>query len=103
MTPSVALRRGCPYPPFVSANRRRRPVIYDVARLAGVSHQTVSRVINGSDRVRPETRDRVVAAMQQLDYRPNSMANWHSHERQLIPACCHLRLPTDSSGQLRHW
>ena len=48
--------------------------MYDVARLAGVSHQTVSRVINGSRHVRPETRDRVVAAMQQLDYRPNSVA-----------------------------
>jgi len=70
----MALLRRCSYPLHVSANRRRRPVIYDVARLAGVSHQTVSRVINGSERVRPETRDRVVAAMQQLDYRPNSVA-----------------------------
>jgi DNA-binding LacI/PurR family transcriptional regulator len=48
--------------------------MYDVARLAGVSHQTVSRVINGSDRVRPETREKVLAAMRQLDYRPNSVA-----------------------------
>jgi DNA-binding LacI/PurR family transcriptional regulator len=48
--------------------------MYDVARLAGVSHQTVSRVINGSKHVRPETRDRVLAAMEKLDYRPNSVA-----------------------------
>jgi DNA-binding LacI/PurR family transcriptional regulator len=48
--------------------------MYDVARLAGVSHQTVSRVINGSEQVRPETRDRVLAAMEKLDYRPNSVA-----------------------------
>jgi DNA-binding LacI/PurR family transcriptional regulator len=46
----------------------------DVGRLAGVSHQTVSRVINGSPNVRPETRDRVLAAMRELDYRPNSVA-----------------------------
>jgi DNA-binding LacI/PurR family transcriptional regulator len=46
----------------------------DVARLAGVSHQTVSRVINGSDHVREETRERVMVAMRQLDYRPNSVA-----------------------------
>ncbi|HET8535676.1 MAG TPA: LacI family DNA-binding transcriptional regulator [Solirubrobacteraceae bacterium] len=53
---------------------RRRPVMADVAALAGVSHQTVSRVINGSDHVRPETRQRVLAAMDQLDYRPNPAA-----------------------------
>jgi DNA-binding LacI/PurR family transcriptional regulator len=54
--------------------RRRQPAMADVARLAGVSHQTVSRVINGSDRVAPETRDRVREAMRLLDYRPNSVA-----------------------------
>jgi DNA-binding LacI/PurR family transcriptional regulator len=46
----------------------------DVARLAGVSHQTVSRVLNGSPQVRPETRERVMAAMRKLDYRPNAVA-----------------------------
>jgi DNA-binding LacI/PurR family transcriptional regulator len=46
----------------------------DVALLAGVSHQTVSRVINDSDHVRPATRERVLNAMAQLDYRPNSVA-----------------------------
>ena len=48
--------------------------MYDVARLAGVSHQTVSRGLNGADHVRPQTRERVLAAMAQLDYRPNSVA-----------------------------
>lgn len=46
----------------------------DVGKLAGVSHQTVSRVINGSAAVRPETRERVLAAMGELGYRPNSVA-----------------------------
>ncbi|WEG09448.1 LacI family DNA-binding transcriptional regulator [Microbacterium horticulturae] len=53
---------------------RREPSINDVAKVAGVSAQTVSRVANGKDVVRPATRDRVVAAMQQLGYRPNSAA-----------------------------
>jgi DNA-binding LacI/PurR family transcriptional regulator len=46
----------------------------DVALAADVSHQTVSRVINGSDSVRPETRERVLRAMRELNYRPNSLA-----------------------------
>lgn len=57
-----------------SMRGRRAPVMSDVGRLAGVSHQTVSRVINGSLHVRPETRDRVLWAMRELDYRPNSVA-----------------------------
>ncbi len=54
--------------------RLRAPVMSDVGRLAGVSHQTVSRVINGSPHVRPETRARVRAAMEELGYRPNPVA-----------------------------
>lgn len=51
-----------------------RPTIRDVARLAGVSHQTVSRVINHSTDVTPETRERVDAAIMELDYRPSAIA-----------------------------
>ncbi|HKE67179.1 MAG TPA: LacI family DNA-binding transcriptional regulator [Micromonosporaceae bacterium] len=51
-----------------------RAVMHDVARLAGVSHQTVSRVINGHPNVRESTRVRVLRAMRQLDYRPNALA-----------------------------
>jgi DNA-binding LacI/PurR family transcriptional regulator len=54
--------------------RRRTAVMADVAKLAGVSHQTVSRVINDSAHVRPQTRRRVLAAMRELDYRPNPAA-----------------------------
>ncbi|GAA2110992.1 LacI family DNA-binding transcriptional regulator [Microlunatus panaciterrae] len=46
----------------------------DVARLAGVSHQTVSRVLNNHPNVRPETRDRVRAAIAEMGYRRNSAA-----------------------------
>jgi DNA-binding LacI/PurR family transcriptional regulator len=54
--------------------RGHRSVMHDVARLAGVSHQTVSRVLNGHPHVSPTTRERVVAAMHELDYRPNAFA-----------------------------
>jgi DNA-binding LacI/PurR family transcriptional regulator len=52
----------------LTRRRPRAPVMSDVGRLAGVSHQTVSRVINGSPHVRPETRNRVVAAMEELGH-----------------------------------
>lgn len=48
--------------------------MHDVAALAGVSHQTVSRVLNDHPRVRPETRQRVLDAIAQLGYRRNSAA-----------------------------
>jgi DNA-binding LacI/PurR family transcriptional regulator len=48
--------------------------MWDVAQLAGVSHQTVSRVLHDSPSVRPATREKVLAAMKELDYRPNSSA-----------------------------
>ncbi|MEO5876104.1 MAG: LacI family DNA-binding transcriptional regulator, partial [Streptosporangiaceae bacterium] len=46
----------------------------DVAAMAGVSAMTVSRVLNTPQKVRPQTRARVLAAVQALDYRPNSAA-----------------------------
>ncbi|GAA3223470.1 LacI family DNA-binding transcriptional regulator [Pseudonocardia petroleophila] len=46
----------------------------DVARLAGVSHQTVSRVVNGHPHIRPATRSRVEDAIAALGYRPNGVA-----------------------------
>ncbi|GAB3600616.1 LacI family DNA-binding transcriptional regulator [Microbacterium tumbae] len=54
--------------------RARVPSIRDVARLAGVSHQTVSRVLNEHPSIRPETKKRVQDAIAVLDYRPNLAA-----------------------------
>ena len=48
--------------------------VREVARLAGVSTQTVSRVLNNSANLREDTRQRVLEAMVQLDYRPNNAA-----------------------------
>lgn len=48
--------------------------MYDVAARAGVSHQTVSRVLNGFAGIRPGTRAKVLAAIADLNYRPNRAA-----------------------------
>lgn len=48
--------------------------IYDVAREAGVSMATVSRVVNGNPNVKPATRKKVMEAIEQLGYRPNAVA-----------------------------
>jgi DNA-binding LacI/PurR family transcriptional regulator len=50
------------------------PTVLDVGRVAGVSRQTVSNVLNSPDVVKPETRARVEAAIAQLGYRPHASA-----------------------------
>lgn len=57
----------------------------DVARIAGVSHQTVSRVLNDYPGIRPETRQRVLDAITQLGYRRNVAARMlASHRSGLV-------------------
>ena len=60
--------------PKTPGARRRTAVMADVAKLAAVSLQTVSRVLHDSPQVRRETRERVLAAIRRLGYRPNSVA-----------------------------
>jgi len=66
---------------------RSRVTLRDVAALAGVSHQTVSRVINGAERVNPETRTRVEQAIQQLGYRRNEVARSMARGSTHLLAC----------------
>lgn len=69
---------------------RRSLTIAEVARDAGVSSQTVSRVINNRPDVAPETRQRVQQVMNRLGYRPSaiarSLASKHTHTLGLITA-----------------
>lgn len=51
-----------------------QPTVSDVADIAGVSRQTVSNVLNSPQLVRPETRERVQAAISELGYRPHASA-----------------------------
>ena len=50
------------------------PTVDDVAELAGVSRQTVSNVLNSPEIVKEATRDRVLAAVTELGYRPHASA-----------------------------
>jgi LacI family transcriptional regulator len=56
----------------------------DVARLAGVSHQTVSRVLNNHPSVSEATRQRVMRAVEQLGYRPNALARALASRRSRV-------------------
>jgi len=58
----------------IAASAPRAANIRQVASLAGVSHMTVSRVLNDHPRIAPATRERVLEAMRQLSYRPSSAA-----------------------------
>lgn len=62
--------RGQPSP-----TRPGRPTLRDVAVLANVSFKTVSRVVNNEPRVRPETAERVLAAIRELRFTPNYNAS----------------------------
>ena len=57
-----------------SAGGSRKPSIYDVADRAGVSHMTVSRVLNGHPNIRASTRDKVMTAIDEMHYTRSSIA-----------------------------
>jgi DNA-binding LacI/PurR family transcriptional regulator len=67
------------------SKEQRKPVIADVAKLAGVSVPTVSRVLTGNIPVSEERRQRVLAAIEELQFRPSSLArSLRSGERKMI-------------------
>jgi DNA-binding LacI/PurR family transcriptional regulator len=72
-----------------------RPTLNSVAEAAAVSRQTVSNVINSPEVVSPETRERVLAAIAQLGYRPNTAARQMRTTRSQIIGVC---MPPSGNG-----
>ncbi len=62
-------------------HKRPRPTLRDVAHEAGVSYQTVSRVLNESPNVSSDTRTRVLRVMREMNYRPNRAARTLATQR----------------------
>ncbi|WP_417451560.1 LacI family DNA-binding transcriptional regulator [Kordiimonas sp.] len=65
-------------------DQNKKPTISDVARLAGTSKRTVSRVLNGSALVNEETREKVQAVIQELHYEPNRYARGLAAKRSYL-------------------
>src|ERR1700753_2276404 len=69
-------------------NRKKKSTIHDVAREAGVSYQTVARVLNRNSNVAEETRRRVLQTIEELDFVPSKIAQMltthRSHTLELI-------------------
>ena len=58
--------------------------IYDISKKAGVSIATVSRVLNGSDKVRPSTKKKVMDIIEKYDYTPNAFARGMGLDRKSV-------------------
>lgn len=78
-----------------SGKRGKRITIHDVARHAGVSHMTVSRVINGDGRVRERKRLTVAASIEALGYSPSPEAQILANGRGFLIGLCYAK-PTDA-------
>src|SRR5271170_4202210 len=74
-----------------------QPTIYDVAQRAGVSIATVSRALNSLSSVRPATRDKVLAAMRELDFVPNSVARGLSSGKHWILGLVFMQTALDNN------
>lgn len=72
-----------------------QPTIYDVARHAGLSIASVSRVLNGTDNPRPETRERVLRAVAELGFVPDGAARALSGRLKEVVGMVYRRLPGD--------
>ena len=81
---------------------RDRPSVYEVARLAGVSTATVSRVLAGYQGVLPGTRNKVLTAVTALDYVPSGAARDLAARRTGVLGLCFPDLDQDE-GDAAYW
>ena len=87
---------------------RDKPSVYDVARYAGVSTATVSRVLAGHERVLPVTRDKVLNAVTELGYVPSGAARDLAARRTGVLGLCFPDLDQDEGdgdgdGDAAYW
>lgn len=80
--------------------------LYDVARFAGVSYQTVSRVINQAEHVSTRTREKVLFAMRELNYVPNrgaqQLAGKRSRTLGLLTSDLALHAPSQIASAVKN-
>jgi len=81
----------------------QKVTIDDVAKAAGVSRQTVSRAINNKGEITPETKERVLAVVEKLGYRPNRLAQGMVTQRTMtiglvVPDITNLFFPEVARG-----
>lgn len=65
---------GCERRPLLSGSMNKKVNIKDIARVANVSHTTVSRALNNKSRIRQETKEKILSIARELGYRPNLIA-----------------------------
>src|SRR5215831_8591272 len=82
-----------------SPNMKAPPTIYDVARAAGVSIASVSRVLNGHRNPRQETRDRVLQAVAELGFVPDGAARALSARLKEVVGVVFRRVPWTESSE----
>jgi LacI family transcriptional regulator len=96
--PANANTEAHPAAPAPAMTLSATPTIYDVARAAGVSIASVSRVLNGSRNPRQETRDKVQAAVAELGFVPDGAARALSVRLKEVVGVVFRRMPPSENG-----
>ena len=78
----------------------RKPTLKDVAAQAGVSYQTVSKVLNGQGNVAAETQQRILRVVEELDYRPNVTARGLRNQATKLIGYSWTPMPPDQANPI---